>query len=285
MMSMTNSRSLTIKHLLPLYIAALLLFARACCGANWFEGLPTTVQSSILWKATHESGGTCEWNDASCKPWASGSYSYKIVTTPVHSGRYALSSTINTSREDSGVRWPRRWVNNSNPRAGLPTDAYYSCWIYMPVKTKSAWYNQMQWKSNRQNGRDLSGSDPCWNVGPRMASNGKMYLYVHSHIGTDGGYNTRGSGDKGTGTFEILPARWYHLEARYMWRKDKTGKLQVWLDGVKQFDFSNIQTQFNRPDAEYPRQWAVNAYASQVSPNPHTLIIDDAAISSVKLYQ
>ena len=53
--------------------------------------------------------------------------------------------------------------------------------------------------------------------------------------------------------------------------------------GERIFGAEGVRTQFPYPPTEHQRQWAVNAYANGLRPNPHTLVIDDAAISTMRL--
>jgi Polysaccharide lyase len=267
----------------------LLLLAVASCGVaepdgheklpaadSWFRTLPAENQAALLWFADHETGNASQWENG--QPWASGKYSWDIVESPVHSGKFALSSTIDTAGITSGVRWPRRWVSDGSD---LPDAAWYSVWMRLPVALESSgeFYNFMQWKTADGKG----GSDPVWSVNIIVDPQGAMRFELFSRVGDDGGFKTEGFGPRGTSPLVIEPDRWVHVEARYKWDTADDGAIEVWQDGERVFGADGVRTQFPYPPTEHQRQWAVNAYANGLEPNPHTLIIDDAAISTMRL--
>lgn len=251
---------------------------------DWFATLPAELQESILWQATQEDGTTDVWGSFQSdigKPWITGDGSWKLVTAPTHTGKYAIATTIDTGRGSAGVRWHKVWLNPGFDGGVLPTDAYYSAWIMFPEAFSSDWYNLMQWKS--EVGGDWS--DPVWCIEAMRENDGHMYLAAYSFVGNDGKYNSDGVGRKATGTMRIEPGQWFHLECRYKWSREKTGVLTCWLDGVQQFDFQDVQTEYDYPPSKFPRQWAVNAYGESLRPSPHTMYLDDAAISTARLHE
>jgi len=250
--------------------------AKLPAADSWFRTLPAAKQSALLWFADHETGNTSQWENG--EPWASGKYSWGIVETPVHSGKYALSSTIDTAEGPSGVRWPRRIVSDGTD---LPNEAWYSVWMMLPAELESSgeFYNFMQWKTADGKG----GSDPVWSVNIIVDSTGAMRFELFSRVGNDGGYKTEGFGPRGTALLLFEAGRWVHVEARYKWDTTGGGSIEVWQDGERILSAEGVRTQFPYPPTEHQRQWAVNAYANELQPNPNTLVIDDAAISTVRL--
>ena len=247
---------------------------------NWFSTLSPEKQSALYWSADTETGNASQWDLG--KPWTSGKYSWKIVTqpSPVHSGKYAISSTIDTSKGESGVRWARREVPGL--KNTLP-DAYYSAWVYLPSTFNSYWFMLMQWKTGNE-----IGSDPVKSINLEQ-KNGAMYLGLYDFVGTDGKYNTSGSGMKQRASMPFPTDQWVHLEAYYDWSTAKTGSVVAYQDGVevlRQMDaitlysgstYDKVKDQFGY------YQWAVNNYGGKLNPSPYTLYIDDAAISRLQL--
>jgi hypothetical protein len=243
---------------------------------SWFRTLPAAKLAALLWFADHETGDASQWENG--QPWASGKCSWGIVESPVHSGKFALSSTIDTAEGDSGVRWPRRTISDGTD---LPDEAWYSVWMLLPVGLESSgeFYNFMQWKTADGQG----GSDPVWSVNIVVDPMGAMRFELFSRVGADGGYKTEGFGPRGTSPLVIEAGHWVHVEARYKWDTAGGGAIEVWQDGERIFGAEGVRTQFPYPATEHQRQWAVNAYANGLRPNPHTLVIDDAAISTMRL--
>jgi hypothetical protein len=196
----------------------------------------------------------------------------------VHSGKYALSSTINTSRGQSGVRWPMRSVPGSDT---LPDAAYYSVWAMAPQAFDASWFNLMQWKTTTA---DYTSSDPTWSVNLEGTAKKQFQFDLYSYVGEDGQYNTAGVGVKASSSATVKPGEWFHLETYYVWSTSNTGNIVVYLNGSKIMEQPNVVTQFLRESLPYkPRQWTFNAYGDKLSPNPITMYFDDAAISRVRL--
>lgn len=242
-------------------------------AASWFSTLPAAKQADILWKEDHE-GSKLSW-DGTGEPWATGNYSYGVVSSPAHSGTKAIYSTIDTSAGASGVRWAQRQVTGG---AILPTEAYYSSWVYFPEVFDSDWYMLMQWKTET----DHCCSNPMYSVNLDRDGN-KLRAHLHSFVDVNGEFSPNGSyADVAPITFPT--GQWVHLEAYYRWDKSLTGgAVTVWQDGVEILGITGKRTQTDVEYGSYPRQWAVNAYGENLNPNPHTMFIDDAAISRSRL--
>jgi hypothetical protein len=242
-------------------------------AATWFSTLPAAKQADILWKEDHE-GSKLSW-DGTGEPWASGDYEYGVVTSPTHSGSKAIYSTIDTSAGSSGVRWAQRKIASG---AILPTEAYYSSWVYFPEVFDSDWYMLMQWKTETAH----CCSNPMYSVNLDRDGN-KLRAHLHSFVDANGEFAPSGSyADVSPITFPT--GQWVHLEAYYRWDKSLTGgAVTVWQDGVEILGITGRRTQTDVDYGTVPRQWAVNAYGENISPNPHTMYIDDAAISRSRL--
>ena len=53
----------------------------------------------------------------------------------------------------------------------------------------------------------------------------------------------------------------------------------VWQDGVELFNVNNIRTRY--PASNGANAWLVANYSDIITPNPTTIYIDDAAVSTV----
>lgn len=249
---------------------------------TWFDSLPPAVMADVLWYETHEgaklgkNGKAGSW-DGTGEPWATDDYSYAVVAKPVHSGRRAIASTINTAAGQAGVRWAMRALPGHDPN--LPDEAYYSAWVYFSDVFDSEWYMLMQWKTESS----YDGSDPVKSVNIERGDDGFLHLAIYDFVGNDGKCNGPGSGMRGIAARPFPIGQWVHLEAFYKWDKEKNGQLVVWQDGVEVLKQENTRTQFPYNYGTMPRQWAVNAYGDKLDPNPLTMFLDDAAISKSRI--
>ncbi|MEX2091914.1 MAG: heparin lyase I family protein [Pirellulales bacterium] len=253
----------------------------AAATIDWFSTLPAAKQADVLWKETHESAplgknGTVGSWDGTGKPWSSGTTSYEVVASPAHSGIRAVASTIDTSQTQSGVRWAIRDVPGPDK---LPDAAYYSAWVYFPEVFDSEWYMLMQWKTESS----LDGSDPVKSVNIERENDGKLHLALYDFVGTDGTYNGAGAGMRAISPLVFPSREWVHLEAFYKWDTGPNGSITVWQNGVEVLSQANTRTQYPYNYGTLPRQWSVNAYGDKLNPNPHTMLLDDAAISTTRL--
>jgi hypothetical protein len=270
-----HRRLLTVTRLIAVAVLSVVLVVDSAYAApNWFTTLPAAKQADILWKEDHE-GSELSWDSGTGEPWATGDYSYGVVTSPAHSGNKAIYSTIDTSAGASGVRWAQREVA---PGVILPTGAYYSSWVYFPEVFDSDWYMLMQWKTETA----YCCSNPMYSVNLDRDGN-QLRAHLHSFVDANGDFSPNGSyADVAPITFPT--GQWVHLEAYYLWDKSLTGgAVTVWQDGVEILGITGKRTQTDVDYGSLPRQWAVNAYGENLSPNPHTMVIDDAAISRSRL--
>ncbi len=245
---------------------------------TWFSTLDQAHRNSIYWIGDWETGNTSQWDNG--QPWVSGpgTSSWHLVTNSVHSGSYAMSTTIDTTGGPAGVRWPRRDVPGMS---SFPTAAYYSTWLRFDTTLDASWYNMMQWKQTTSDG---TSSDPVWSIDIEKRTDGRDYYYLYSYIGNDGNYLTPGIGDKGDSSIAIPIGQWTHLETYYKWASDTTGAVSVYQDGKLILQQTGVRTKFVHADApSKPLQWTINAYGDDVTPSPNTVYFDDAAISALRL--
>ena len=113
-----------------------------------------------------------------------------------------------------------------------------------------------------------------------------MYLGLYDFVGTDGSYNTSGSGMKQLASIPFPTGQWVHLEAYYDWSTAKTGSVVAYQDGVevlRQMDAITLYSgrTYDKVKGQFGYfQWAVNNYGGKLNPSPYALYIDDAAIST-----
>ena len=170
------------------------------------------------------------------------------------------------------------------PAYSVPTSAYYSFWFRFkePFAKDPAWYMLQQWKTA---GKQAGWSDPVWSVNPVRDLDGRHRLSLWCFVGSNGKYNADGNGFSGVSAQTFNPTAWNHVETYYKHARDKTGEITVWLNGTLAISRTNVITEYSYPipSGWDWRQYSVNAYGENLSPNPHTLYIDDCAISSLRI--
>jgi hypothetical protein len=195
--------------------------------------------------------------------------------------------TITTpSSPSSGTRM-FRWME---PRASR--DLYYSVWVYIPTyytltgsPATGHYWNLFQFKSRTSNDSRI---DPVWAFYIDDDVPGKYYLQAGWGWG---GVTLAGpyAGNSVSGKFytqriAALPVgQWVHLETFLHQSNSYDGRLIFWQDGVKLFDFQNIVTSYNNCNFNSwcaANEWAVNLYSDGLTPNPASIYIDDAQIST-----
>ena len=239
----------------------------------------------MLWSAGHENGDLEEWDYISI----SGSANAEIVTNITHSGNYATA--LNVSNDEGGVRMVVTQTtaspdNNTHPE-NLPNDAYYSVWYYFPDKIQpeaTGWGpNIFQWKQAWKTGPNSQTRRLLYWIRADWSNTNNAYqLHLRSKLNNQTGTWDNQSHSEATSNINLPLNTWVHLECRYRWSKTNTGRITCWQDGTQIFDRNNIYTEYDWPYTEHPRQWTINNYAKNTTPNNHTIYIDDAAITTTQ---
>lgn len=223
------------------------------------EAVPTATPSSppasILWSADHETGDLSQWDkDEGGGVFNTGTGQVIVTNTVAHSGRYAIAMTINDANKQTQAARIFRWGEN-------PKEAYYSAWFFFPQIFKpEEWWIVFQFKSG----------DPMWLLNIENRENGDMVFYLWDWI------NKQGYDNQMTSQITTVPiGRWVHVEAFYRRATDKTGRITIWQDGVKLYDFDGVQTATS--DSVH---WSLANYTDQITPSTATIYADDAVIST-----
>ncbi len=229
-----------------------------------------SVNGAIVWQATHETGDISEWQQHGDFITQGQSAYFNMVTPFAHSGKYSVSLTIDTEGASSSgdfAAYLFYWDQ-------LPGDAYYySAWYYIPAGTQPQdWWNIWQWKSTYNGNTD--DSVPMYSMDVHALGNGKMSLKLIYRPDLERNAISHQQNIK------LLPHdQWVHIEAYYQKATNETGKVIVWQDGVEIFNLSNVQTTM-QDNTVY---WSINHYTDNILPNPSSIYIDDAAISTERI--
>jgi hypothetical protein len=244
----------------------------------------------VLWEAGMETGDLSQWSGFS----PTGNAHAEISNQQAHTGHYSLALHADAGNGVAGIRARFEERIYSDPH-NLPTDAYYSVWLYIPQPLNPV-NNIFQWKQavlnvpeNRDRGqtrRLLYFIRADW-----IAEDQNMRLVLRGKVDPDEGswpskanYTLAESGD-----LRLRLDTWHHLEARYLWDASGNGLIEIWLDGVKWAGSTGLYTELSAEYIRKPRQWTVNNYMTRGNgawdPEVSVIYVDDAAISNKRLGQ
>lgn len=242
----------------------------------WTPGWPPAAAPfGVLWSADTETGDLSQWYNS---PSVSGNGTAEASTENPHSGQYSLKLIANGS---AGIRMKVQRLA-PDPK-NLPDDAVYSAWYYIPFEGLRD--NIFQFKQADVTKWDSQG-DPTRQTRRMLCKvslewNGTGYdVAYRTRIDQASGNWRNGEADELVRVNTNLPINeWFHVEMRYVWGQDGTGRSTLRIDGQEIWDLRNISTEANNLTyIQEPRQWAVNHYLSQSGTT--WIFIDDAQIAS-----
>lgn len=227
------------------------------------------LNASIVWKATHETGDISEWQQHGDFITQGQSAYFNMVTPFAHSGKYSVALTIDTEGVSSSGNFAAYlffWDQ-------LPGDAYYySAWYYIPSGTQPQdWWNIWQWKSTYNGNTD--DSVPMYIIDILEQPNGQLALHLVYRPDIEGKIDYRQN--KKT----VPTDKWFQIEAYYSKASDETGQVIIWQDGEELFNLTGVQT----TEQDNTVYWSINHYTEYIVPNPSSIYIDDAAISTERI--
>jgi hypothetical protein len=232
--------------------------ARVCPQAP--DAAPTPLADasvSLPWSTGFEDG-FCDFAPPSGFCYAVGGGSYELVTSPVHSGRYAAAFSVNAAMDGgSQTRCVRQ--------GAFPTALYYGAWYYVPEPVVVA--NGGNWNLfHYQGGADLHG---IWDMSLSSPSDGGLYAFVRDYVTFAASSST---------TAPPIPiGRWFHFEVYVKRADDTTGEIALWQDGVLAGQLTGLAT-----DDTDAGQWYVGNLASTdaIMPPASTVYVDDITIDT-----
>jgi hypothetical protein len=184
---------------------------------------------------------------------------FKIVTSPVHSGQHSAAFMVDTSMATSlpaQARCVRQGV--------LPPSAYYGAWYYVPVLVTSVGTTWNLFHFQGASAPDAAVND-LWDLSLDNQADGSLAPGVYDAL-----------------TAKVLAAgpaipigTWFHLEVFLKPSAAGAGEISVYVDGNLVLDLSGITT-----DPTLWGQWYVGNYATSLSPSAATLYVDDVTIET-----
>jgi hypothetical protein len=209
---------------------------------------------AVPWHTGFEDG-FCDYTAAQGFCFADPAASYTIVTSPVHSGRFAAAFTVTTAVDGGNqTRCVRQGI--------LPVKAYYGAWYYVPsLRTNTAVWNLFH----------FLGSTPdtqkgAWDISLINEPSGPLHIVVYDFLS--------GVVPDAGGVPQIPIGSWFHLEIYIKRAADKTGEVAVYQDGQVALDLKNLAT-----DDSPWGQWYVGNLANALAPPESTVYVDDVTIS------
>lgn len=227
--------------------------------------------ANILWSAGLETGDLSEWSINGGGPFISGSGRASVATRPVHSGRYSMRLTISHADGTRGNQAIRMFRYRLIEGSLLPREAYYSVWMYFPVRGRPrVFWDLIQWKTKLTSGR----VDPVFvlNV-TNVGTAGRMHFYLFDSVRRR---------TVATSRVPIPVRRWVQIETYYRWSSGPTGRVVVYQDGRRIVQARRVVTELRSRNIN-ARQWSVNNYSDDIQPSTYALFVNDAAITRRRL--
>ena len=215
------------------------------------------VPLAVPWSTGFEGQPGDSWmpGDPSC--YATGGASFKVVTSPVHSGQHAAAFTVDTAvYSPSQTRCQKQGV--------LPTSAIYGAWYYVPAHAT----NTGNWNLLHFQGADVADATIAhglWDVSLVNASDGTLHLAVYDFLRM-----------RLLQTSVAVPlGAWFHLEVSLRRAADATGQFMLSKDGQVALNLTGLTTDDSRWG-----QWFVGNFATAISPASSTIYVDDVTIAA-----
>lgn len=252
-------------------------------GGSW------APPSGILWSAGMEAGSLAEWSAGEGGGlFNSGPGSAAVSSERAHTGIRSLRMTISAPPNRPAAVRAFRWAEASGHR-----DLFYSVWIYVPTHytptgdpDRGRFWNLFQFKSRSSDGRR---DDPVWALYATPDAEGRLYLRAGwgwggtALAGPFAGATTGGRFFEPFWRVPLPVGRWFQLQALYRPSADFDGRLVVWQDGLVLFNLNGIRTSYRNCGASpwcTSTEWSVNHYSDGLAPDPSTIYVDDAVIST-----
>jgi hypothetical protein len=255
------------------------LLAVGCLALASGCGQDLNVGSDVLWSSRFEVGGNSfpEWTSV---PFGFGSAGpVPDPTTPDQpntievsgehfhpgQGKFAAKLTISdTADNTAGIG--ASLVQNG----GLPDQAYYSAWYYLPQSVSVGLYWVIM--KFRRAVPDAPGTAAeLFDVNLTNPSPGVMGLRLFDHSIPPTQAQPKVDSNS------VAVNAWFQLEAFYRAAADNTGHLTLWLDGKPILDLS---------EPTGPAGWVawdVVSVGYALNPEPAILYVDDCAISNTRI--
>ncbi len=233
------------------------------CNGGVDAGVPDkTAAVATPWSTSFE-GKDCDYQLAAGYCYAFSGASFEAVTSPVHSGRYAMA--FHADSNDAGSEAQARCVR----QGVLPQAAYYGAWYYVPslvaIDTDQVW-NLFHFQSG-----DTTTQNGMWDVSLVNDKNQDDVELVAFNFLKGTTYPAQ--------RVPIPLGSWFHLELYLKRASDMTGEAALYQDGEQIFDVTNVVSDNS---ASTFQQWYVGNYTSGLVSTDNTVYVDDVTISETR---
>jgi hypothetical protein len=224
-------------------------------------GIDPDASVTLPWTTGFEDG-FCDYAAPMgfCK--LTGSGSYTVVTSPVHSGHYAAEFTVQ-SLPDGGASQSR-----CVEQGVFPETAYYGAWYYVPAPAQnSGVWNLFHFQAGPAGGT----LDGLWDVSlVNVGDGGPLHTVFFDFL-------SNGAPDA-SAVPNIPIGKWFHLEVYFKRASDATGELSFLQDGVPAVTLTGLATE-KTGDTGWGQLFIGN-YANALVPPSSTVYVDDVTFGS-----
>jgi hypothetical protein len=219
--------------------------------------------SDVLWASLFEGGTFDEWTSiagGSANAFPSPN-TIAVSNAYAHHGRYAALLTIDAGSD--GTQANTGLVR----KGGLPAEAYYSAWYYLPRTITVGTFWILFKLRLRTDAGDANTEDEFYDLELVNADDGSLTLLLYDHR-------------SGANVPLVFPApvvpvsEWFQLEAFYRNAQDASGRLTIWLTGRQVVD---VTGQPMAPTSWV--EWDVVNVGENLMPSAAVVAIDDCAVS------
>ncbi len=202
--------------------------------------------------------GFCDYASPTGFCYAAGPASYSLVTSPVHSGKYAAKFTVQGVGDACVGAGQARCVE----QGVFPSAAYYGAWYYVPAESvNNDTYNLFHFQ-----GAVPDGGSSLWDVSlANTGSGGPLHILLYDFL--------NGMVPNANAVPPIPIGQWFHIEVYFKRANDTTGTLTLWQDGMMAVNLTGLVT-----DPTDWGQWYVGNWADSLTPSASTIYVDDVSI-------
>lgn len=241
--------------------------SRFCAAPPDDGGVDANLNAPVdlPWSTGFEDGW-CDYAQPQGFCFATGDATYTLVTSPVHSGKYAAAFSVRSDVDGgSQVRCVEQGM--------FPAAAYYGAWYYVPApppqNTGTGVWNLFHFQGGDPSGSSDAGLAGLWDVSLVSLSDGGTHTVFYDFI-------TKIASDP-TAAPAVPIGRWFHIEVYFKRDANNMGELSMWQDDRLAVHYTGIQT-----DPSNWGQWYVGNLATALMPPSSTLYVDDVTISTTQ---
>jgi hypothetical protein len=238
--------------------AAALASFLAGCGPRMDLG------SNVLWTAQFEGGTFDEWTGVpggSANAYPTPGNTIAVSNAYPHHGNYAALLTIDAGPDGTQAN------AGLTRKGGLPVEAYYSAWYYLPRTIAVGTFWILFKFRLRTDASDANTENEFYDLELVNAADGSLTLLLYDH--------QSGMDVPLVSPAPVVPVSvWFQIEAFYRNAQDSSGRLTIWLNGEQVVDVAG------QPMAPTPWvEWDAVNVGENLTPSTAAVAIDDCAIS------